>query len=74
MFYHRLQPALREIEAARSAAADQQREISGTLCVSAPVVFANSLGTDLRILGWTAKVTLTRHSMSPSTVLDAIAD
>ena len=42
VFYHRLQPALREIEAARSAAADQQREISGTLCVSAPVVFANS--------------------------------
>ncbi len=42
VFYHRLQPALREIESARSAASDLQREVNGTLRVSAPAVFANS--------------------------------
>ena len=42
VFYHRLQPALREIESARVAASDLQREISGTLRVSAPAVFTNS--------------------------------
>lgn len=42
VFYHRLQPALREIESARVAASDLQREVSGTLRVSAPAAFANS--------------------------------
>ena len=42
LFYHRVYPAIREIEAAGEAARDSASGIAGTLHVSAPAVFANN--------------------------------
>ena len=47
VFYHRINPALKEIDAARQVAVEVDKQPGGTLRIAAPAVFANAAITPL---------------------------